>query len=230
LDRVRYGTGTSIFDLANISLKADWRVTPNSILSGSFETYHWRGLTESFTLDRNTGNNATPTVGTGVRGSHGADFTMGATGRGGIVPINNFNNNNKGGYKGNIRYGYNAGDWKIDWQTGYSQSRFWRSDLKAGTFNILAMANNVPVRVEFHDIEPASGPRTIRAFANNNRELDLFDPGINNNFRITTASAASPQHGTSNVLENKLDIKKDARFFSLPGGGADRRTAPGAGL
>lgn len=216
LDRVRYGTGTAIFDLANISFKADWRVTPNSILSGSFETYHWRGLTEGFTLDRNTGNNATPTVAGGVPGRHGPDFTIGATGRGTITPLNNFNNNNKGGFKGNLRYGYNAGDWKFDWQTGYSQSRYWRTDTTKGNFNVVALTNSLPVRLEFHDLEPRNGPGTIKAFDNNNRELDLFNPSINNNFRINTASAASPQNSHSNVLENKVDVRRKLGFLPFP--------------
>ncbi len=48
VERYRFGSGSAIFDLANITLKADWRVGPSSTLSGSVETYHWRGITESF--------------------------------------------------------------------------------------------------------------------------------------------------------------------------------------
>jgi len=218
LDRVRYGTGTAIFDLANISLKADWRVTPNSVLSASVEASHWRGLTESFTLDRNTGNNASPTVATGVRGDFGEDYTIGATGRGNVSAINNFNNNNKGAFKSNLRYGYNEGDWKIDLQASYSKSRFWRSDGtdKAGAFSIVSMNMATPVRVEFHDIDPENGPATIRAFDNNNKELDLYDPSINDYYRITTASRGSPLHGASIVLENKIDIKRRLSFLPFP--------------
>jgi len=218
LDRVRYGTGTAIFDLANIQFKADWRVTPNSVLSGTIDTNHWRGLTESFTIDRNTGNNATPVPATGVRGSHGEDFTFGATGRGGIIPLNNFNNNNKGGFKTGIRYGYNAGDWKLDWQTSYSKSRFWRTDgsSKVGTFSVVNMTNSVPVRLEFHDIDPEFGPRRILAFNNSNQPVDLYDPSLADNFRITTATRAAPTNSASVVIENKADIRRTLSFLSFP--------------
>ncbi len=215
-----YGAGSAIFSLANASLKADWRVAPKAVLSASFETYHWRGITESFSLTRSAGIDATPTVAVaagGVAGSFGPDFTSGATGRGSLTFANNFTTNNKGGLRGSVRYAYDDGEWKVTLQGGYAKARFWFTDAKRGTFGtVTTSANTTPIRVEMRNIDPIKGPDTIKVFNNANQELNVYDPSILAMTNITGATFAEPRRSSDIVTDQKLDVRRKLSFLSFP--------------
>ncbi|MEN9633137.1 MAG: hypothetical protein RL077_1541 [Verrucomicrobiota bacterium] len=219
-----YGSNSAIFSLANAALKVDWRVGPNSVLSSSFETYHWRGISEGFSFTRSAGIDATPTVAVadgGVAGSFGPDSTIGATGRGGLTYSTSFNTNNKGGLRGSLRYTYSAKDWHITLQGGYAKARYWLTDesgvgIGNRTFANFGTSVNIPIRVELRNIDPVKGPGSIKVFNNNNQELNVYDRSILAATNITGAAFAEPRYSADLINDEKVDIKRKLSFLSFP--------------
>lgn len=212
----------------NLAATADWRVTPNSVLSigGSlFDTFSDNGI---YRVSWSSGNNANPTVAGGVRGSHGRDFTIGATGRGQVQ----FQNNNQVRlYKGgaaNLRYRYDNGDWRVDLKTSQSTgSMRYRTLPSYGQMRNVTVRSTIPLRVEHHDIDPFYGSRETLVFDNNNQLIDTSTADfIINNTEVVSATMltfdVSDDVGTYNA-----DIRKAIDGFAFPASvqvGAARKT------
>ena len=67
----------------SLSVKADWKITPNSVLSVGHIINRTDTRIGSLTYTWSTGTNGTPSVGTGTPLTFGPNFTIGATGRAG---------------------------------------------------------------------------------------------------------------------------------------------------
>ena len=170
------------------SIKADWRVTPHSVLSGSIQGNSHKGKPGNFNTTHQTGTTGSPTIAGGVPMSFGDDFTIGATGRGAVAMSTGLADNLGATSTGNLRYVFNDGTWKIEAGGSYSASHFkTRSGARGFSslwFSRVNVALRMPVRVTFTDID-STGPRRTQVFDNNNREVDIYDPA---NFVITDAT------------------------------------------
>jgi iron complex outermembrane recepter protein len=69
----------------NFGLKADWRVTPNSVLSFNAQRNTYKTYIGTQTWSMNAGTVAAPLPATGTPFSFGENFTVGATGRGAVA-------------------------------------------------------------------------------------------------------------------------------------------------
>jgi iron complex outermembrane recepter protein len=162
----------------SLSLKVDWRVTPNSVLSLGAQGNNLYVHISGNTFTQNVGTNGTPTPATGTRMTFGPDFTDGATGRGSASVSSGSQKQSAIGNGANLRYRFDNGDWNVN--SGVSLNKTRRFDYSApadGMFNGTSIALRTPARVSFEALEPDRPGRT-RAFDNNNQEIDLFD--INN--------------------------------------------------
>src|SRR6185436_3516545 len=102
------------------SLKADWRVTPNSVLSASVQKNKFTNDVGIYQVLLNVGTLGTPTIAGGTPLTFGPDFTSGATGRGAISMQGIFYKLRGTTNAGNVRYRFDNGGWKID--SGVSRS------------------------------------------------------------------------------------------------------------
>lgn len=210
-----YTSAAGMSEKTAIAVTVDWRVASNSVLSGTLQTYTQNNQNISYVMNHSTGTAANPTIVGGVTGSFGDDFTIGATGRGNARFANNFDDTGRGGYRGNVRYGFNNGDWKIDFQTGYSQARTWRRHPEKGIMGNVSVQETIPLRVELLDIDPVYGPGRIRVFNNSNQEINTHDPSYHNLTSIATVTSG-PTDVRDDVFTYSLDVRRNLSLFSVP--------------
>lgn len=194
-------------------VKADWRVTPNGVLSLSLERTRWVSERANAAITYNAGTAATPTVAGGVPLTFGDNFVSGATGRGAV----NIANAGAGVHlpletrAASVRYRHDDGVWRIVAAAGGSQSGGGYNDIRYGRFRTLDVSNRVPVRVSFTDIDDTR-PGTIRVFDATGRDFD-----VNNldNYQLT--GSASQQRMVVDRLTNaRLDVRRTLPSAPLP--------------
>ncbi|MBI4624694.1 MAG: TonB-dependent receptor plug domain-containing protein [Verrucomicrobia bacterium] len=105
------------------SAKTDWRVTPKSVLSLGGRWSRYRGFIGTLSVTPVAGTVGTPTVATGVPFSHGPDFTIGATGRGGVNLVGGSQYFSEDSFGTNLNYRFDDGTWRIDAAVNYSGSK-----------------------------------------------------------------------------------------------------------
>jgi TonB-dependent receptor len=191
------------------SLKADWRITPNGVLSlgaqSSRSSNH--GVSMNWTTD--VGTTGTPTIAGGVPLTFGEKFTQGATGRGTVTLAGGGHPFTSETSLLNLNYRFDDGRWKVE--AGMSQSDSSRTRTNTGQFSGLNSALTNPARVVFSEINPER-PGTIRVFDNSNREIDIYDI---RNYRATTATLG-PYNNTSVSRSANLNVKRRFNFFPFP--------------
>jgi TonB-dependent receptor len=210
-----YLTAAGLSARSSIALKADWRVRRDTVLSAGIQTYFREFLNSNYQFNLGTGTNATSTVAGGVAGSYNETNTLGATGRGSLSFANNFTQRETGGYRGDLRYLFTNGNWKIDLQFGQSDARLWNRNIENGQFNSVVVATTIPFRVEFRDIDPVRGPGRISVFNNANQELDVHDPSIHN-FTTITQATTNPRDVRDTMYSYKADIRRRLGFLPVP--------------
>ena len=193
-------------------IKADWRVTPNSVLSVGAQLSHFESKRIATEFNINVGTNAVPTPATGTPLSFGPDFVVGATGRGsmttgGAASVHTVMDTTAG----NIRYRYDNGTWRI--QTGFDQSRAFGGyrDIGEGHFRQMAIGMRVPVRVTFRDINEVR-PQSIEIFDNANVPVNYLDA---NSYQLTTANS-TPRRTDDRFRSGFLDVRRDIGFLGFP--------------
>ncbi len=191
----------------NFGLKADWRVTPNSVLSFNAQRNTYKTYIGTQTWAMNAGTVAAPLPATGTPFSFGENFTVGATGRG-AVNLTGGSQSFEGGTDGlNLKYRFDDGQWKID--GGVNTSLSDRSRPNPGHFGSISATLNVPVRVSLLDVV-LDRPRTIQAFDNTNREVNIYDI---NNYTLSTGTE-QPYDNNSTLKSANLNLRR--RFNLLP--------------
>ncbi len=198
------------YERHSTSLKADWRITPNSVLSIGGQATYYIDKNGAVSRTVNAGTNATPSVAGGTALSFDEDTTVGATGRGNFLHIDARTLGT------NARYRFDNGTWKIDTGVHGSTSKIWRRYEQKGNFQALNLGLvNPAVRITFDGITPER-PTIIRAFDNNNREVDLNDI---NNYRLNAANAATStdyRDHKDNVYGADMNIKRRLNLLEIP--------------
>ena len=195
------------------SLKADWRVTRNSVLSFGGQASYYRDKNGNVTRTATAGTNATPSLAGGTPLSYDGNQTTGATGRGGVTFSGNFLHIDGRTIATNSRYRYDDGTWLLDTGASISNSKTWRRYEQKGSFQSLNTALINPVRVTFEGIT-AVRPTTTRAYDNTNREVDLFDI---NNYRLNTAAQTDYRDHKEDVFGYDLNLRRGGTLLGIPG-------------
>ncbi|MBM3852755.1 MAG: TonB-dependent receptor [Verrucomicrobia bacterium] len=195
------------------SLKADWRIARNSVLSFGGQASYYRDKNGNISRTATAGTNATPSVAGGTPLSFDGEHTIGATGRGGVTFAGNFLHIDARTIAAHTRYRYDDGTWLLDTGASISNSKTWRRYEQKGSFQSLTTALLVPVRVTFEGIT-AVRPGTARAFDNSNREIDLFDI---NNYRLNTAAQTDYRDHKEDVFGYNLDLRRGYSVLDIPG-------------
>ena len=210
-----YTSAASFFEKRALALSADWRVKSNSVFSGTIQIYDQNNLNVSYVLGHSTGTVSTPTVAGGVTGSYGENFTYGGTGRGVVSFSNNYATTFRAGYRGDLRYRFDNGVWKVDAQTGQSGARLWLRGPEAGIVNNIAVSTTTPLRVDFFAIDPIFGPERIGIYDSANREVDVHTPNLHTITAITGVTV-NGRDVRDFVSTYKADIRRKFDFLSFP--------------
>lgn len=200
----------------DFSAKGDWRVSPNSVLSMGvqYNRYAIYIGTNSWTMS--AGTVGTPTPVTGIPMTYGEDFVTGATGRGAVTMSGGSQTIHGGTDSANLNYRLDDGRWKIT--SGLNYSSTWRGRPEKDYFSSTSSGLTDPARVSFTGIAP-DRPAGIKAFGNDNREIDIANLA---NYRLNTATEA-PYNSSSLIKSANLNIRRRFSFLpfptSLQGGG-----------
>lgn len=193
-------------------IKADWKVSRNSVLSVGAQISHFESKRIATEFNINAGTNPVPTPATGVPLTFGENFVHGATGRGsmttgGAASVHSVMDTTAG----NIRYRFDNGTWRV--QTGVDKSRAFGGyrDTSEGHFRQMAIGMRVPVRVSFSDIG-AVRPGTIEVFDVNNTPVNYLDP---NSYQLNTVNS-TPRRTDDRFESGFADVRRELRFFDFP--------------
>ena len=219
VNAANYTTAAAIVEKSAIAFNADYRLTRNSVVSAFVQTYDGQNnINISYVLNHQTGtDNRTLLNGvTGpAQGRFDATNTYGAIGRGLVQFTNNFADTSRGGIRGNVRYAFDNGDWKLDAMVGESTARTWLRNPEKGIVNRVVASNAIPVRVNFLDIDPVFGPAKVEVFNEQGQLLDVHDKSFHNYTR--TESATVNGRDVRDAVEHfKLDIRKKLNFADAP--------------
>ncbi len=194
-----------------LSVKADWKIAPNTVLSLGHVASRTDTRIGSLSMNWNTGTAATPSVAGGTAFSYGPTFTTGATGRGSLS--NNGTNQliNQITDTTTLSFRYDDGRWRIESGISRSASETKRRYADAGFFLQAIATNRNPVRISYRDISGAR-PGVVEVFDNNNQLVDYSDIS---NYRGTTANNSTLDYksGSNNGYVN---VRRSLTFMPVP--------------
>ena len=209
----------------SLALKADWRVTPHSVLSLGGQLNRATTAIGTLQLTFNAGATGTPTPATGTPLSYTENSTIGATGRGALT--NNGTNQliPQETNAGNLTYRFNDGRWKIESGLSRSASLTKRRYEDAGTFYQFIGTNRNPIRISFLDIV-SDRPNKIQIFDDANRPVDFYNLA---SYR-GTSGINSQGINTSALNSGNLSVQRRLDFLPVPtsiqvGGATREQTA-----
>jgi TonB-dependent receptor len=214
LQDIRFNEGPRVSTRRSLGIKADWRVTTNAVLTFGVQTSSYLNQRSTVNTVIDTGANAAPSVAGGKPLTFGPDFTSGATGRGSVRMLSaaDFQMPNRT-QAGNLRYRFDNGRWMVEARVDYSRALGSYRDYNASPprFRNMNVTFAVPIRIEFRDMGEV-GPRSIRLFDNNEREVSLFDI---RNYRLSTATQNNRDYSDT-FASAKFDVRRRLQLFTFP--------------
>jgi TonB-dependent receptor len=221
----QYGINDGSKDITrnSASVKADWRVNPETVLSFNALLNQYQASWGHQSMDFNAGTNGNPTVAGGTPLTFGETFTSGATGRGAVtLGSGNFMTRYEEVRGAGLRYRFDNGAWRIDASLTRSRSTNAFRSGDEGNFAGMNVTLVPAVRLVLQDITSIQ-PRSIRAYDNTGREVDLYDI---NNYRVNNASLLS-RDVSEEMSAVDLNVRRRLGWLpfpaSLQAGGLVRR-------
>jgi TonB-dependent receptor len=221
----QYGINDGSKDITrnSASVKADWRINPETVLSFNALLNQYQASWGHQSMDFNAGTNGNPTVAGGTPLTFGETFTSGATGRGAVtLGSGNFMTRYEEVRGAGLRYRFDNGAWRIDASLTRSRSTNAFRSGDEGNFAGMNVTLVPAVRLVLQDITSIQ-PRSIRAYDNTGREVDLYDI---NNYRVNNASLLS-RDVSEEMSAADLNVRRRLGWLpfpaSLQAGGLIRR-------
>ncbi|MBI4626466.1 MAG: TonB-dependent receptor [Verrucomicrobia bacterium] len=222
LQQVNVIDAPKFYTRQSANLQADWRVTPNSVLSFGVKGFYYKDDNGNYNWTASAGTVGTPLPATGIPMTFGPTFTNGATGRGAVTMSGGQGRIHGTLLSENLRYRFDNGTWRISANAAYSESTTSNTGAQNGHFNALAVSLKQPARVVFTDIK-TNRPDGIKVYDNSNREIDIFDI---NNYQITEANFGTMRDIRDQMKNADVNVRRAFSFFSMPSsvqmGGAQR--------
>jgi TonB-dependent receptor len=194
-----------------VSVKADFRVTPRSVLSLKGSGNRFFSTTGSLGWTINAGTNGAPTPASGTPLTFADTFTNGATGRGTVSMNGGATWREVDTTALSLNYRLDDGIWRIEAGISQSVSDSVMRNRENDQFGGYAVALTNPVRVVFSDITPTR-PGSIRVFDEGNREVDIYDI---RNYRANTASESNYDI-TDKYQSGNLSVRRTLGFLPVP--------------
>ena len=206
LQTVQFQDGPKNTFRDSVSVRADWKVTPENVISASFQSNYYKSQfgNRNITFESNT---SSTTVGDMA---WDADSVDGRSGGGRVRTNSSFRDKMGATSAGNVEWTYTGNLWKAHANVSLSRSRTWYRDTDRGHFNSSESILNGTRRVLYDDINAAYVTVTVLDAAGN-----PIDWTKSQNFNI------------NNVRENWLnandwvstfdaDVKRELDFLSFP--------------
>jgi TonB-dependent receptor len=195
-------------------LKADWRVTPNSVLTFGLQATYYIDTNGNVNRTTSVGTAATSTLAGGVPLTFSDTFAHSATGRGTSVFASNLLHIDARTLGSNLRWRWQSAGWLSDLNGFASTSKTWMRHVSKGHFNTFgsALANPTGVRVNFDNITP-EGPKSITAFDQNNRPLDLNDL---HNYVLNTVTDGVLRDHRDDTMGLDASLKRSFSVLDIP--------------
>jgi iron complex outermembrane recepter protein len=206
------------------SAKFDWRPTANSVLSFNLAVSRFRDDNANQGWTFTVGTNGTPTPASGIPMTFTPDTVNGATGRGGVTMAGGHHHITQTLFTPSLRYRYDNGAWRVLAGVTNSRARTYNNDPmgRYGHFNNIGRSLNQPARLVFTGIGGDARPG-VRAFDNNNQEIDLHDI---NNYVVNTATSGLIRNTNDTRRSADLGVRRTLPFLPVPAfvevGGARR--------
>lgn len=196
-----------------LSVKADWKVTANGVLTVGHVASRTDTRIGSLSYTWNTSTTATSSVAGGRTLAWDGTQTLGSTGRG---TLNNNGTNqliNQISDSSNVSYRYDNGRWRVETGVSRSASQIKRRYFDAGFFLQTSAIQRAPVRISFLDLAPGAAlPGRIEVFDNNNLPVDWNNPA---NLRGNTANNAN-LNNRSYTNQAFLNVRRTLDFMPVP--------------
>ncbi|MFM1746777.1 MAG: hypothetical protein RLZZ188_443 [Verrucomicrobiota bacterium] len=196
-----------------LSVKADWKVGDNGVLSVGHVASRTDTRIGSLTYTWNTSTTATSSIAGGRTLAWDGNQTLGATGRG---SLNNNGTNqliNQITDSSNVGYRYDNGRWRVEAGVSRSASQTKRRYFDAGFFLQASAIQRFPVRISFLDLAPGAAlPGRIEVFDNANQPVDWNNPA---NLRGNTANNAN-LNNRSYTNQGFLNVRRTVDFLPVP--------------
>ncbi|MCC6415961.1 MAG: carboxypeptidase-like regulatory domain-containing protein [Opitutaceae bacterium] len=163
------------------SVKADWKIAPNQVLSASVQGNYYLSQFGNRNYTYNVGTSATSTPSGGTPLSWTETSVTGASGRGSVQGQTSFRDKYGATVAGNVDWSYNSGNWELGASVNGSRSRTWYRDTGRGHFNEVRSQMIGVSRISFTDINETR-PGGIHVYNAAGQELD---PTLYSNYSIT---------------------------------------------
>ncbi len=195
----------------SFTAKADWRVTPFSVLSLSAQVNRSESNQGTNTWVFNAGNVGTPSVTGGVPLSFDEASTVGTTGRGAVTLTSATTLRRRSIDSLNLSYRFDDGRWKIDAGLNGSESERGRvgGTLSSLSATLFAAPNIRVSLLEIDDVRPGR----FQVFDNANREIDSYDI---NNYRLNTVTEVLSDKNRTTLRAGNLSAKRRLTLFRFP--------------
>ncbi len=195
-----------------LSVKADWKMTENGVLSFGHVASRTDTRIGSLTYTFNAGTNATPSVAGGRPLAWDPTQTLGATGRGALTNSGTNQLINQITDTSNVGYRYDNGRWRVETGVSRSASQTKRRYFDAGFFHTTNAVQRAPVRINFLGLAGGAIPGGIEVFDNNNRPVDWNNP---DNLRHNTANTSN-LHNRSYTNQGFVNVRRTLDFLPVP--------------
>ena len=206
--------GAKWYDRNSVGLKADWRVSPNSVLSVGLQATYYFDILGQVNRSTSVGTNAASSIAGGEPLTFGPTFSHSATGRGTASYGGNFLHIDARTLGANLRHRWSKGNWSTEAGGSASTSKTWMRHVSKGHFNTIgsALANPTGVRINYDGITP-TGPGRITAFDAANRPLDLNDL---RNYVLNTATDGVLRDHRDDTMGADGMVKRAFSPFGVP--------------
>ncbi len=200
-----------IFTKTNLSARADWRITPNSVLSLGVAWGENKTLIGDSVREAVVGAVGTPAPATGAALDYGPTYSHGATGRGHVQLRSAFQEFNGASDMLNLNYRFDNGRWKVTATASQSDS-FMEKDNPGGPFSSLIAQTRMPVRVSIEGAGYGRRPDSLAVYDNSNNAVDIDDIS---NYRIVSGQEIF-YHNTAKARNLDLRVKRRIEAFQFP--------------
>ena len=203
--------GPRTYTKTNFSFKADWRVTPFSVLSFNIATGINKTLIGNSYRNIDAGSNGTSTVVGGTNLSFSDTSTNGATGRGIVQLVGLFQEFNGGTTSPSLSFRHDDGRWRVEGRVS-STTSYMEKDNPDGTFAAVNASLRVPARVNFGGVRPDNTPASAEVFDNANATINLNSSAV---YKIDSAQEIFYRN-KAKALYYEGKVQRRLALFSFP--------------
>lgn len=206
----------------SISVKADWKITDNQVVSVSVQNNYYKSFFGNRNINFNIGTNSTAATTTGTALIWGQDFVQSATGT--ITAATGFGNRANVTQTGSFRdklgntaavnatYRYNGDLWNVDAGVHGANSRTWYRDLSRGQFSAFSTQLVGVAQVRAENIDFMVPDMDWRALNTAGQPIDYNNLA---NYKITT-TRSQPVDGKATMRGGYVNVAREIDAFSSP--------------